>query len=71
MIWYPIIIALAFVFAPWPIALVASLLAVPTYNYFYDYNEFLRRLFSDLRLIGRKDLMKKFKYIRKDFSKLK
>ena len=71
MIWYPIIIALAFVFAPWPIALVASLLAVPTYNYFYDYNEFMRRLFSDIRLIGRKDLRKKFKYIRKDFSKLK
>ena len=71
MIWYPMIIALAFVFAPWPIALVASLLAVPTYNYFYDYNEFLRRLFSDIRLIGRKDLRKKFKYIRKDFSKLK
>ena len=71
MIWYPIIIVLAFVFAPWPIALVASLLAVPTYNYFYDYNEFMRRLFSDIRLIGRKDLRKKFKYIRKDFSKLK
>ena len=71
MIWYPIIIALAFVFAPWQIALVASLLAVPTYNYFYDYNEFMRRLFSDIRLIGRKYLKKRFQSIRVAFSNLK
>ena len=71
MIWYPIIIALAFVFAPWQIALAASLLAVPTYNYFYDYNEFMRRLFSDIRLIGRKYLKKRFQSIRVAFSNLK
>ena len=71
MIWYPIIIALAFVFAPWQIALVASLLAVPTYNYFYDYNEFMRRLFSDIRLIGRKYLKKRFQSIRVAFFNLK
>ena len=71
MIWYPIIIALAFVFAPWQIALAASILAVPTYNYFYDYNEFMRRLFSDIRLIGRKYLKKRFQSIRVAFSNLK
>lgn len=71
MIWYPILIALAFVFAPWQIALAASLLAIPTYNYFYDYNEFMRRLISDIRLIGRKDLKKQFQSIRKAFSNLK
>ena len=71
MIWYPIVIALAFIFAPWKIALVISLLAIPTYNYFYDYNEFVRRLISDVRLWGQKDLRKRFKNIRKAFSNLK
>ena len=70
-IWYPIVIALAFIFAPWQIATIISLLAIPSYNYFYDYTEFMRRLISDYRLISRKDLKKTFWKIRKDFSNLK
>ena len=70
-IWYSILIALIFVFAPWKIALLISLLAIPTYNYFYDYHEFMRRFVSDCRLIGRKDLKMAFSDIRKNFSDLK
>jgi hypothetical protein len=70
-IWYPIVMALAFIFAPWQYALVISLLAIPTYNYFYDYNEFMRRMFSDFCLIGKKNLKNDFRKIRKDFSDLK
>ena len=70
-IWYPIVMALAFIFAPWQYALIISLLAIPSYNYFYDYNEFIRRMLSDCRLIGKKDLKKTFCKIRKDFSDLK
>ena len=70
-IWYPIVMALAFIFAPWQYALIISLLAIPSYNYFYDYNEFIRRMLSDCRLIGKKGLKKTFCKIRKDFSDLK
>ena len=70
-IWYPIVIALAFIFAPWQIATIISLLAIPSYNYFYDYTEFMRRIISDCRLISRKDLKNTFLKIQKDFSNLK
>lgn len=70
-IWYPIVIALAFIFAPWQIATIISLLAIPSYNYFYDYTEFMRRMISDCRLISRKDLKNTFLKIQKDFSNLK
>ena len=70
-IWYPIVFALAFIFAPWQYALGISILAIPTYNYFYDYTEFVRRMFSDFRLSSRKDLIKRFLKIRKSFSELK
>jgi hypothetical protein len=70
-IWYPIVFALAFIFAPWQYALGISLLAIPTYNYFYDYTEFTRRMFSDFRLSFRKDLTQRFLKIRKSFSNLK
>ena len=62
-IWYPIIIALAFIFAPWPYALAGSMLAIPTYNYIYDYTEFLRVFFSDCRLACNKSLRKSFNEI--------
>ncbi len=70
-IWYPIVIALAFVFAPWPYALAGSLLAIPTYNYIYDYTEFLRIFFSDCRLACNKSMRKAFKTVKKSFKNLK
>ena len=69
-IWYPIVIALAFIFAPWQIATIISLLAIPSYNYFYDFTEFMRRMISDCRLISHKDLKNTFWKIKKDFSDL-
>ena len=70
-IWYPIVIALAFVFAPWQYALAGSLLAIPTYNYIYDYTEFLRVFFSDCRLACNKGIRKAFKAVKKSFRELK
>lgn len=70
-IWYPIIIALGFIFTPWQYALAGAILAIPTYNFIHDYHEFCRRLFSDCRLIGRKDLKKQFRKIRSGFAELK
>lgn len=69
--WYPIIIALGFIFAPWQYALIGAILVIPTYNCVYDYNEFCRRLISDCRLIGKKNLKNQFRKIRADFAKLK
>ena len=69
-IWYPIVFALAFVFAPWPYALAGSLLAIPTYNYIYDYTEFLRVFISDCRLACNKGMRKAFKAVKKNFKNL-
>ena len=56
----PICIALAFSFMPWFYAILLLLLMIPTYPYFYDYNEFIRRFVSDIKLSFNSDL-KKFK----------
>jgi uncharacterized protein with PQ loop repeat len=56
----PICIALAFSFLPWFYAIFLLLLMIPTYPFFYDYNEFIRRFVSDIRLSFNPDL-KKFK----------
>ena len=45
---------------PWPYALIITLLTIPTYNYFYDYNEFMRRFISDIKLASDRKL-KEFK----------
>lgn len=70
-IWYPIVFALAFAFAPWQYALVGSLLAIPTYNYIYDYTEFLRVFVSDCRLACNKGIRKSFDSIKASFKNLK
>lgn len=51
---------LAYCLMPWQYALPATLLLGISYSYFYDYNEFIRRFVSDIRLAfnGR---LKKFK----------
>ena len=67
-IWYPIVIALMFVFAPWQYALIGSIFAIPTYNYLYDYTEFLRVFVSDCRLACNKQIRSAFEAIRSNFK---
>lgn len=67
-IWYPIIIALMFIFAPWQYALVGSILAIPTYNYLYDYTEFLRVFVSDCRLACNKQIRSAFEAVKNNFK---
>ena len=54
----PIWIALAFCLLPWMYALAFLLVMIPTYPYFYDYNEFIRRYVSDIRLMFNGNLRK-------------
>ena len=54
----PICIALAFSFMPWFYAILLLLLMIPTYPFFYDYNEFIRRYVSDIKLSFNSDLKK-------------
>ena len=54
----PICIALAFSLLPWKSALLLLLLMIPTYSFFYDYNEFIRRYVSDIKLSFNSDLKK-------------
>lgn len=61
---------LAFCLLPWPYALALTLLTIPSYSYFFDYIEGMRRYISDLKLLGEKKLRVKFKDIVKEFKKL-
>lgn len=60
---------LAFCLLPWPFALAVSLLTIPSYSMFFDYNEGMRRFISDIRLMGEKGLSKSYKEIVKTFNK--
>ena len=61
---------LAFCLLPWPYALALTLLTIPSYSYFFDYLEGMRRFISDLKLLGEKKLRGKFEEIVKRFEKL-
>ena len=61
---------LAFCLLAWPYALALTLLTIPSYSYFFDYLEGMRRYISDLKLLGEKKLRGKFKDIVKEFRKL-
>ena len=61
---------LAFCLLSWPYALALTLLTIPSYSYFFDYIEGMRRYISDLKLLGEKKLRGKFKDIMKEFRKL-
>lgn len=61
---------LAFCLLPWPYALALTLLTIPSYSYFFDYLEGMRRFISDLRLLGEKKLKSKFEEIVKRFKKI-
>lgn len=69
-IWFLITAILSFCLAPWKIALAVCILAIPSYSYFHDYIEGMRRFISDLRLLSCKKLRKRFKSIISDFNKL-
>lgn len=70
LIWLPLLTLVMFLTTPWFIALPAVLAAIPAYSYFYDYQDFVRILISDCRLMGRKDLRREFKEIENSFIDL-
>ena len=70
LIWLPLLTIILFLTLPWFIALGVTLAVIPTYSYFYDYQDFVRILISDCRLMGRKDLRKEFKEIESSFIDL-
>ena len=61
---------LAFCLAPWYIALALILLWIPSYSFFHDYIEGCRRWISDIRILKKKKLRKKFASIVTGFRKL-
>ena len=68
LVWFPILAVLAFCFTPWYVALGLTLLFIPSYSFFHDYIEGMRRFISDIRIIRCKKLRKRFKSIIKEFS---
>ena len=71
LILFPIYTVLAFCLLPWPYALALSLLTIPSYSFFFDYNEGMRRLISDIKVLSNKKIRKQFKEIVKRFDKVK
>ena len=71
LILFPIYTVLAFCFLSWPYALALCLLTIPSYSFFFDYNEGMRRLISDIKVLSNKKIRKQFKEIAKKFDKVK
>ena len=61
---------LAFCLTSWPVAVLLSLLTIPSFGFFYDYTEFIRTYVSDLKLLGDKSLSKAFNKLVSDFAKI-
>ncbi len=61
---------LAFCLTAWPVALMLSLLTIPSFGFFYDYKEFIRIYISDTRLLRNRKLSKLFNEIAEDFAKI-
>lgn len=69
LVWFPVLAALAYCLTSWYIALGILLLFIPSYSFFHDYIEGLRRFASDIRIMKCKKLRKRFKAIIKEFGK--
>ena len=70
LVLYPIYTALAFCLLEWPFALATLLLSIPSYSFFFDYNEGLRRFISDIKVLNDKKMKSFYKDIAKAFGKL-
>ena len=64
------LIILAFCLTPWLVAILLTLLILPSYAFFYDYKEFMRTYISDIRLLSDKKLSGLFNDIRDRFSRI-
>ncbi len=70
LIWFPVVAALSFCFAPWYFASGILMLFIPSYSYLHDYIEGMRRFISDIRVKRCRKLRKRFASIIKDFKSL-
>lgn len=70
LVWFAVLAALAFCLTPWFVALGILLLFIPSYSYFHDYIEGMRRFVSDIKVTRCKKLRKRFRSIVKDFYRL-
>ena len=70
LILFPIYTALAFCLLEWPYAIALLLLSLPSYSFFFDYNEGIRRWISDIRTLTDRKMRGFFKDIVKSFGKL-
>jgi hypothetical protein len=63
-------IILAFCLTPWLLAMLLTILILPSYAFFYDYTEFIRTYISDIRLLSDKKLSGFFNDIRDRFIRI-
>lgn len=70
LVLYPIYTVLAFCFLEWYHAIAILLLSIPSYAYFFDYNEGCRRMISDIKVLTDKKMKCFYKDIVKAFRKM-
>jgi 1-acyl-sn-glycerol-3-phosphate acyltransferase len=70
LVLYPIYAVLAFCLLNWPLAIAFLLLSIPSYSYFFDYNEGVRRFISDIKTLNDKKMKGFHKDIVKAFDKI-
>ena len=61
--------AVTFCTMSWPLALAITLLTIPSYSYFFDYNEGMRRFISDIRVLSDKNMRDLYKKVIKEAGK--
>lgn len=61
---------LAFCYLPWYFALAFIMLTIPSYSYFHDYIEGMRRYVSDLKMMGEKKFRRSFNDIIKSYKNI-
>lgn len=70
LVWFLVSAILAYCLLSWKTATILLLLAIPSYSFFHDYTEGMRRFISDIRICGCKRLRNRFTSIIKSYNNI-
>ena len=62
--------AITFYTMAWPWALAITLLTIPSYSYFFDYNEGMRRFISDIKVLSDKKMREAYGKLMKSADRI-
>lgn len=70
MIWFLVSAIAAYCLAPWQVATLLLILTVPSYSFFHDYIEGMRRFISDIRIIKCRKTRQAFTSIIEEYNNM-